>query len=122
MKTIVQSQVVYSVGVILNLAANVAHSNLALLTSAILPPLLVRPHNNILCRLALRVLTCGSGHLVHPDHHSNWDQRDARGGIRRTKLDGERHAARRTRAGVVAHRGQHVYHADGRQSGCGRAL
>lgn len=42
MKTIVQSQAVYSVGLIFNLVTFLANSNLVLVTNAILPPLIVR--------------------------------------------------------------------------------
>lgn len=42
MKTIVQSQSVYSIGVVFNLAAYAARSNLVLITNAILPQLIVR--------------------------------------------------------------------------------
>lgn len=43
MKTIIQSQFAYSVVVVLNVAAYAVRSNLAILTTAILPSLLVRP-------------------------------------------------------------------------------
>lgn len=43
MKTIIQSQFAYSLVVVLNVAAYAVRSNLAVLTTAILPSLLVRP-------------------------------------------------------------------------------
>lgn len=47
MKTIVQSQAVYTIGVIFNLVTFLAKSNLVFVTNAILPPLIVRITNRL---------------------------------------------------------------------------
>ncbi|EIW52818.1 uncharacterized protein TRAVEDRAFT_75099 [Trametes versicolor FP-101664 SS1] len=53
MKTIVQSQSVYSIGVVFNLAAYAAHSNLVLITNAILPQLIGISFTLIITRIGL---------------------------------------------------------------------
>ncbi|KAL1949662.1 hypothetical protein VTO73DRAFT_8543 [Trametes versicolor] len=53
MKTIVQSQAVYSVGLIFNLVTFLANSNLVLVTNAILPPLIGISFTLIIARIGL---------------------------------------------------------------------
>ncbi|KAI0631561.1 hypothetical protein C8Q77DRAFT_144373 [Trametes polyzona] len=62
MKTIIQSEIVYSVAVVLNLAAYVARSNLVLITFAALPPLVGISFTLIITRIGLsEVVDSSSG-------------------------------------------------------------
>ncbi|KAI0758656.1 hypothetical protein BD413DRAFT_599246 [Trametes elegans] len=53
MRTIIQSELAYSIAVVLNLAAYVAHSNLVLVTFAALPPLVGISFTMIITRIGL---------------------------------------------------------------------
>ncbi|EIW52803.1 uncharacterized protein TRAVEDRAFT_53242 [Trametes versicolor FP-101664 SS1] len=78
MKTIIQSEVAYSVGVILNLAAYVAHSNLAILTSAIIPPLLGISFTLIITRIGISEML-GEASDTHPTLETQAVQLNERG-------------------------------------------
>lgn len=102
MKTIVQSQSVYSIGVVFNLAAYAAHSNLVLITNAILPQLIVRSTLSCpRCQPKL-ILEQRPGYIVHSNHHSYRTKRGFERHIRQPSDGRDYHRVQRPRPDAAA--------------------